>query len=164
MRRSTLSSGPGREAPQGRGHHHQPLTDPVSRDDAGELETALAFLRFARHCLLKRVDGLDEEQLRRRLVASDTTLLGLVQHCAAGERWWFAHHLGGVPAYAAIDFSMVVPLGRGSAAEVIADYRAAIEESDRHIAAAGSPESLTALAVDGVHKRCVGSWRTKPVT
>ena len=123
----------------------------VPRDDDGELSTALAFLDFARSCVLKKVDGLDEEQLRRRFVVSDTTLLGLVQHLADGERWWFAHHLGGDPAYAALDFSMVVPPGR-TAAEVVDDYRAAIAESNRHIAAAGSVETLTALPVDGAPK------------
>src|SRR4051794_4645586 len=107
----------------------------VPGNDGGELDTALAFLDFARSCLLKKVDGLDEEQLRRRLVVSETNLLGLVQHCAAGERWWFAHHLGGDPAYADIDFTMNVSTQR-SADEVIADFRAAVEESDRHIAAA----------------------------
>jgi len=124
---------------------------PVPRDDEGELDTALAFLDFARACLLKKVEGLDEEQLRRRLVVSDTNLLGLVQHCAAGERWWFAHHVGGDPAYADTDFTMVVPPER-TAAEVIADFRAAVEESDRHIAAAGSPAALTAVEVDGSRK------------
>jgi hypothetical protein len=124
---------------------------PTPRDDRGELDTALAFLDFARSCLLKKVEGLGEEDLRRRLVVSETTLLGLVQHCAAGERWWFAHHLGGDPAYAETDFSMVVPPER-SAAEVIADYRAAVAESDQHIAAAGGPDALTALPVDGRRK------------
>ena len=81
-------------------------------------------------------------------MVSETNLLGLVRHCAAGERWWFAHHLGGDPAYADVDFSMVVP-PELSAAEVIADYRAAIEESNRYIAAAGSPDTLTAVPVDG---------------
>lgn len=125
--------------------------EPTPRVDTGELETALAFLDFARHCLVKKVAGLDEEQLRRRLVASDTTLLGLVQHCAAGERWWFSHHVGGDPAYADIDFTMVVPAER-SAADVISDFQAAVRESDRHIAAAGSPESLTVVPVDGERK------------
>ena len=120
--------------------------EPTPRTDDGELATALAFLDFARSCLLKKVDGLDEEQLRRRLVVSKTNLLGLVQHCAAGERWWFAHHLGGDPAYADIEWTMVVPDGVPSA-DVIADYRAAIEESDRYIAAAGSPDSRTVLPV-----------------
>jgi uncharacterized damage-inducible protein DinB len=121
---------------------------PTPRTDDGELATALAFLGFARSCLLKKVEGLDEEQLRRRLVVSDTSLLGLVQHCAAGERWWFAHHVGGDPSYADTDFSMVVPEDR-SAAEVLEDYRAAVAEADRHIAAAGSPETLTVVPVDG---------------
>jgi hypothetical protein len=123
----------------------------VPQNDGGELDTALAFLDFARSCLLKKVDGLDEEQLRRRLVVSDTTLLGLVQHCAAGERWWFAHHVGGDPAYADIDFTMVVPPER-TGTEVIADFRAAVAESDRHIAAAGSPDALTAVPVRGARK------------
>ena len=47
----------------------------VPLNDGGELDTALAFLSFARSCVLKKVDGLDEEQLRRRLVVSDTTIL-----------------------------------------------------------------------------------------
>jgi uncharacterized damage-inducible protein DinB len=121
------------------------------RNDDGELDTALAFLDFARACMIKKIDGLDDEQLRRRLVATDTTLLGLVQHLADGERWWFAHHLAGDPAYADLDFSMEVPANR-RAAEVVADYLSAIEERNRHIAAAGSIESLTALPVDGVPK------------
>jgi len=114
----------------------------VPRNDGGELDTALAFLSFARSCVLKKVEGLDEEQLRRRFVVSDTTLLGLVQHMADGERYWFAHTVGGDDAYADVDFSMVVPPER-SAQEVIADYRAAIDEADRHIAAAGDPDTLT---------------------
>ncbi len=125
--------------------------EPVPRDDEGELVTARAFLDFARHCLLKKLEGLDEEQLRHRLVASDTNLLGLVQHCAAGERWWFAYHLGGDEQYADTDFTMVVPPDR-SAAEVIADYRAAITESDQYLDRAESPEDRTAIEVDGVPK------------
>ena len=120
--------------------------EPVPVTDEGELATALAFLDFQRSCVFKKVDGLSEEQLRRRLVASETTLLGLVKHCADGERWWFAHHLGGDPAYADIDWTMVVPESV-PAREVIADYRAAIAESDRHLAAAESPDTRTRLPV-----------------
>src|SRR4051812_20748102 len=105
----------------------------VPRNDDGELDTALAFLSFARACVLKKLEGLDEEQLCCRLVVSDTTLLGLVQHMADGERYWFGHVVTGDPAYADVDFSMVVPPDR-TPDEVIADYRAAIEESDAHIA------------------------------
>lgn len=118
----------------------------VPGDDDGELDTALAFLRFQRSCALKKVEGLDEEQLRRRLVVSETTLLGLVKHLADGERWWFAHHVGGDPSYADTDFSMLVPEDV-PAEQVVADYRAAIAEADRHIAVAGGIETLTALPV-----------------
>ena len=120
--------------------------EPVPGTDDGELATALAFLDFQRTCVLKKIEGLDDEQLRRRLVASDTTLLGLVKHLADGERWWFAHHLGGDPAYADIDWTMVVP-DDVPAADVVADYRSSIAESGRYIAAAGSPDALTKLPV-----------------
>ena len=120
----------------------------VPGNDGGELDTALAFLDFQRSCVFKKIDGLDEEQLRRRLVASGTTLLGLVKHFIDGEHWWFAHHLGGDPTYADIDWDQTMDVPDDVAAdEVVAAYRAAIAESDRHIAAAGSPEALTALPV-----------------
>src|SRR4051794_28648257 len=123
----------------------------VPRNDDGELDTALAFLHFHRACVFKKIEGLDEEQLRRRLVVSDTTLLGLVKHFADGERWWFSHHVGGDPAYAEIDWTMVVPEDVPASA-VIADYRAAIEEADRHLAAVESAEALTKVPVDGSPK------------
>jgi hypothetical protein len=118
----------------------------VPTNDDGELDTALAFLAFARSCLLKKLEGLDEEQVRRRLVVSETTLLGLVQHAVDGERYWFGHVLAGDPRYADVDFGFVVDPGR-TTADVVADYRAAIAESDAHLAAAGGPGTLTAEPV-----------------
>jgi Protein of unknown function (DUF664) len=61
----------------------------------GELDIAIAFLSFARHCVLKKADGLSEEQLRRALVDSGTCILGLVQHLDEAERYWFGYHLAG---------------------------------------------------------------------
>ncbi|MEV6304045.1 DinB family protein [Actinoplanes sp. NPDC051861] len=120
--------------------------EPVPLNDDGERDTVLAFLSFARSCVLKKLDGLGEEQLRRRLVLSDTTLLGLVQHLTDGERYWFGYTLAGDQRYAALDFDMTVPPDR-SAEQVIAAYRAAIAESDAHIRAAGDPETRTAVPV-----------------
>jgi uncharacterized damage-inducible protein DinB len=119
----------------------------VPLDDGGELDTGLAFLAFARSCVLKKVDGLDEEQLRRRLVVSDTTLLGLVQHLTDAERYWFGYTLAGDARHADVDFDMVVAADR-SADEVIAGYRAAIVESDAHIHAADGIEGRTAHPVN----------------
>jgi uncharacterized damage-inducible protein DinB len=122
--------------------------EPVPRNDAGELDTSLAFLRFARGCVLKKAEGLDDEQVRRVLVESGTSILGLVRHLTGGERYWFGYTLAGSEAYADEGFEMEVPATVG-AAEVLRDYRAAIEDSDAAILAAGDPEARLAHAVDG---------------
>ncbi|MGI5241777.1 DinB family protein [Dactylosporangium sp. CA-139066] len=118
----------------------------VPLNDGGELDTAMAFLAFARACVLKKVDGLDEEQLRRRLVVSGTTLLGLVQHLTDAERYWFGHKVAGDARYADVDFDMDVAADR-RADEVVAGYRAAIADSDALIRAAGDLEARTAHPV-----------------
>ncbi|QIG44371.1 DUF664 domain-containing protein [Nocardioides anomalus] len=119
----------------------------VPRVAGTEKEIALSFLRFARHCLVKKTEGLDEEQLRRRLVGSETTLLGLVQHVTAGERWWFGHHVAGEPRWADVDFAMVVSEDR-SPAEVFAAFDAAVAASEEIMARADLDDPLRVL-VDG---------------
>jgi uncharacterized damage-inducible protein DinB len=54
-----------------------------------EAETLAGFLDFHRATLLWKLEGLDDEQLRRPMVASGTSLLGLVKHLAYVERSWF---------------------------------------------------------------------------
>jgi Protein of unknown function (DUF664) len=59
-----------------------------------QLETFLDEHRAALHeCL----DGLTEEQARRSLVPSQTTLLGLVKHVTYAERIWFGEAVTGRP-------------------------------------------------------------------
>lgn len=48
-----------------------------------------AFLDEHREALDRCLDGLTEEQARRSLVASRTTLLGLVKHATFVEKVWF---------------------------------------------------------------------------
>ena len=48
-----------------------------------------AFLDEHRSALNRCVDGLTEEQARRSLVPSQTTLLGLVKHATFVEKVWF---------------------------------------------------------------------------
>lgn len=52
-------------------------------------EMVEAFLDFQRATLLWKVDGLSDEDLRRSLVPSGLTLLGMVKHLGYVERWWF---------------------------------------------------------------------------
>ncbi len=121
---------------------------PVPRNDGGELDTALAFLTFARESVLIKTEGLTDEQLRRVLVDTGTNLLGLVQHLTVAERHWFAHHFAGAEPEQEWDFGMEVPPERGTA-EVLEDYRAAIARSDAYIRAAGDPDALAVHEVDG---------------
>lgn len=120
----------------------------VPRVDTGEFDTALAFLSFARHCVLKKAGGLSDEQLRRVLVGSGTSILGLVQHLAEAERYWFGHHLAGAEWAEDGEYGMTVPADR-AAADVLGDYGAAVEDSDRAIRAVGDPAARIAVPVDG---------------
>ena len=72
-------------------------TSPLADEDlvaaAGERETLEGFLEYHRKALSGKLRGLTEEDARRRLVPSLTTMLGLVQH-ALGEvslRWIYVH-------------------------------------------------------------------------
>lgn len=120
--------------------------EPVPRDDGGELDTALAFLRFARACVVKKLDGLDDAAVRRTPVVSGTNLLGLVQHLTDSERYWFGHTVAGEPVPADLDFSMDVPASR-STADVVEAYRTACAASDAVVEQAGL-DALTAAPVD----------------
>ena len=56
-----------------------------------------AFLDDHRQILLDCLDGLTEEQARRRLVPSRTTLLSLVKHATFVEKVWFDEAVTGRP-------------------------------------------------------------------
>lgn len=121
---------------------------PVPRNDAGELDTAMAFLSFARQCVVKKTDGLTEVQLRLVLVPSGTTLLGLVAHLTAAERLWFGYHVAGRVSDDPGDIGMDVPAGRSSE-QIVADYRSAAEASDAAIRSVRDLGRPVALPVQG---------------
>ncbi|GAA3148254.1 putative damage-inducible protein DinB [Kribbella aluminosa] len=54
-----------------------------------------AFVEEHRSAIEATLDGLTEEQVRRRLVPSATTLLGLLKHLTWMQRVWFEECLGG---------------------------------------------------------------------
>lgn len=68
------------------------VSHPASTEDAIDQPAAVQFEVFLdehRRGLAGCLDGLTEEQARRRLVASKTTLLGLVKHATFVEQVWF---------------------------------------------------------------------------
>jgi uncharacterized damage-inducible protein DinB len=128
--------------------------EPVPRNDDGEVDTALAFLAFARHCVIKKTNGLTEEQLRRPMVGSGTSLLGLVWHLIEAERYWFGYHLAGrgVDDY---EFGMTVPADV-SADEVVRAYGDAIASSDEILA--GLADLDQPMAIPTEEKRHTARW------
>lgn len=62
----------------------------------GEVELLLAFLDQQRDVLVWKLDGLTEEQARRRVPSPDAGLhlLGLVKHLAATEQYWLGELFG----------------------------------------------------------------------
>ncbi len=61
----------------------------------GEEKASLhASLDRHRDAVLWKLEGLDDEQLRRQVVPSGTSLLGLVKHLGAMEYGWFCHTFG----------------------------------------------------------------------
>ena len=103
------------------------------------------FLDANRDELVDTLDGLSEEQARRRLVPSLTTPLGLVKHVTWAEQVWFHVGLAGRtrdelgiphendPSWAISDDDTV--------ASVIAEYRRVCAEA-REIAAAYDMDDL----------------------
>jgi uncharacterized damage-inducible protein DinB len=97
----------------------------------------LRALDVARHHVLDQLEGLDDEALRRAVLPSGWTCLGLVRHLTlSDERYWFEVVVAGGP----LDWW---PEGeRGdwrvaddeTAADVVAAYRSAISASDRILA------------------------------
>lgn len=67
--------------------------DVLLDDERAQLE---AFLEDYRRAVELTLDGLTEEESRRRLVPSATTLLGLLKHATWMQRVWFEACVGGV--------------------------------------------------------------------
>jgi Protein of unknown function (DUF664) len=107
-----------------------------------ELETLRDRLDIQREHVLGILDGLSEDQLRRPVLPTGWSCLGLVRHLALDvELFWFPGVFAGEPDVAAQlaadeGTHWRVPDGMG-AEDVFAEYRAAIERSNSVLAAAG---------------------------
>jgi uncharacterized damage-inducible protein DinB len=120
-----------------------PLPDMPDRTPlAGAEKTILcAQLDDKRAVLLRKVGGLDEDDLRRTPTVSSLSLLGLLKHSAYVERWWFRWVFAGEEVSFPwteedrdADFR---PEAEETAAEIAALYTAEVERSRAIVAAAG---------------------------
>ena len=76
-------------------------TSPVERAApsrlANERDALTQQLDFHRATLLRKLEGLTDEPLRRPMTASGLSLLGLVKHLAETEHGWFLKIYAGLP-------------------------------------------------------------------
>ena len=67
-----------------------PLFDPEVAPYGGDERIVISWLLdYHRHVLLRKIDGITEQQARTTIASSDLTLLGLVRHLAGVEQYWF---------------------------------------------------------------------------
>lgn len=128
----------------------RPRSDPPDPEDAisaGLAEQFAVFLDQHREMLTASLDGLTEEQARRRLVPSSTTLLGLVKHATFVERVWFAEAVTGrsraelgIEAGPEESFALHPD---DTVASVQAAHRAVCADSRRAVAGLGLDDVLT---------------------
>ena len=123
--------------------------DEEQRTDAvltgSEREQIESFLHDNRVEIVGLLAGLTEEQARRRLVPSLTTLLGLVKHAVFVERVWFDVALAGrtradIGLPKAVDESFVLT-DEDTVESVVTQYRQAWADADA-IAASFSLDDL----------------------
>lgn len=125
-----------------------------------ELANLTAFLDVQREILLRKCEGLDDDQLRTPLPPSTLTLAGLLKHGALNEDWWFSHRFGGVPElppWSAVDVDADPEWEFRTALEQSGDelrrlYRDACERSRAVVAASADPAQPSANPTrDGTH-------------
>lgn len=115
--------------------------------DAPAREQSERFLDEHRTALRETLTGLSEQEARRSLVPSATTLLGLVKHATYVEKVWFDQALTGrtraeigIPEQSEDSFLLT---DDDSVASVVQAHREACEASSRATAHLGLDDVLT---------------------
>lgn len=126
----------------------QPPRTPAA---APERETLDAFLDLQRATAVAKVTGLSDAGARRNLVSSRTTVMGILNHLAAAERYWFRRHVAGDGwSYSGWetdeDSDWLVP-DSITLSDLINEYERACQES-REIADGLSMETLSSLPTE----------------
>jgi uncharacterized damage-inducible protein DinB len=130
------------------GDHHTPWTL------ADEKETLVTFLDYLRGAVIRKASGLPAAAVRRPMVGSGTSLLGLIKHLTRVEIVWFQYAFAGadvrVPGDDLADDD--------DPQSVIGDYQAAVMVSNRIVAEASDlsrPAKRRAVAPEPMSLRWI---------
>jgi hypothetical protein len=116
------------------------LKPPRLADD--ERTTVLALLQFQRDSMVRKVAGLDDEQARRKLVPSGTTLLWLIRHMAGAELRWVVNRFAGEEVEVVDDVQ-----DDDTLAGAVAGYRATWARVDAVVAATPSLDTESDITI-----------------
>ena len=105
-----------------------------------ERRTLGALWQYHRESLVRKVEGLDEEAVRRRLVGSETSLLWLVKHASGAEARWVLWSFAG--AVGEVRPDALEP--DDTVESVVADYRATWARVDEVVSGADFDDSCRA--------------------
>ncbi len=110
--------------------------------NADERTTLVAFLDYLRDSIVRKAEGVDDGAVRRPMVDSGTSLLGLVKHLTMVEVAWFQWTFAGldvpVPGVELDDGDTVM--------SVVADYRAVCATSNVIVAECSDLDQRAAIA------------------
>ena len=70
---------------------YPPFDPEIAPYGGGERDVVNWLLDYQRYVLLRKVEGISEQQARLTTASSDLTLLGLVRHLAGVEQYWFGN-------------------------------------------------------------------------
>lgn len=106
-----------------------------ARRSVDEADVLRRVLQYQRDTIVMKVEGLDDEQARRAVVDSGTSLAGIVKHLTHVERWWFQAVFAGRDvefpwSEEDPDADWRVEPGE-TVARLVAGYREACAQSDR---------------------------------
>jgi len=118
---------------------------------ADEIATQLAFLAYLRGCVARKLEGVRDEDARRPLVPSGTSLLGLVRHLTAVERYWVRSRFAGLEAGPADDGFAVA--GGDTVAATLAAYGEEAAHTDAVVRECGDPDQPLARGRHGLTLR-----------
>jgi uncharacterized damage-inducible protein DinB len=127
----------------------------------GEKESLKAALDRHRDVVLWKIQGLDDDQLRRPMTPTGTSLLGLVKHLGAVEYGWFCETFGRpIELLPSIDYdadaeSDMRPAEGETAAEIVEFYQRARTAADAVIDETGLDALGTSWTGDQVSMRWV---------
>ena len=122
---------------------------------ADERTQLIEYLNLQREAVLRKLDGLTEEQARWKPAATANSLLNLVIHLAGVERNWFQHVIAGQDVERDRDAELAALPREVTISSAVEDYRRVYEESNDILGGTTIDEPCRGAGMDELSVRWV---------